>query len=49
MDLKAAPERTLILACRWSRDPRTGRLEAQWLREAPVKREEVIRRFAPAG
>jgi hypothetical protein len=46
MNAKASSERTLALACRWSRDPRTGRLEAHWRLEPPMKREEVLRHFS---
>ena len=30
MDVKVSSNQTLTLACRWSRDPRTGWLEAHW-------------------
>jgi len=46
MERKAAP--TLTLACRWSRDPSTGRLAARWQAEAPVNRTDVLRNFTPA-
>jgi hypothetical protein len=48
MEAKAAPEKTLALACHWIRDPSTGRLEACWRVEAPVKREDILRHFTPA-
>jgi hypothetical protein len=49
MHVKASPERTLSLACLWSRDQSTGRLQAQWLSQAPVKFEDILRHFvAPA-
>jgi hypothetical protein len=44
MGAKASSNQPLTLACRWSRDPRTGRLEAHWQCD-PVKREDVMRHF----
>lgn len=45
--MERKPVSTLALACRWSRDPNTGRLAARWQMEAPVDRADVLRHFIP--